>query len=53
MVIIVQVIIPTDLSEKQQRLARELDDSLEPRNLRARGGGGEGLFSRMRHSFFG
>jgi DnaJ-class molecular chaperone len=53
MVIVVQVIIPTDLSEEQQRLARELDDSLEPRNLRARGGGGEGFFSRMRHSFFG
>lgn len=51
LVIAVEVIVPTDLSEDQRELARKLGDSLEPRNLQ--GGDGEGFFSRVRHSFFG
>jgi DnaJ-class molecular chaperone len=52
LVIVVEVIVPTDLSEEQRELAQKLGDSLEPRNLRSRRGG-EGFFSRIRHSFFG
>jgi DnaJ-class molecular chaperone len=51
LVVAVEVIVPTDLSEEQRELAQKLSDALEPRNLRSRGGG-EGFFSRMRHSFF-
>jgi DnaJ-class molecular chaperone len=47
--IVVHVIVPTDLSEEQRELAEKLEESLEPRNLRA--GGGDGLFSRMRRAF--
>jgi molecular chaperone DnaJ len=52
MVIVVHVLIPSDLSEEQEELARKLGESLEPRNLRSSGGGeGESFFSRMRRSF--
>lgn len=53
LVIAVQVIVPTDLSNEQRELAEKLNEKLEPRNLRSQGGGGEGFFSRVRHSFFG
>lgn len=52
LVIAVEVIVPTDLSEEQRQLAERLAESLGPQNLRARGGE-EGFFSRVRHSFFG
>jgi molecular chaperone DnaJ len=52
LVIGVRVIVPTDLSEEQRELAEKLNESLEPRNLRSRASGGEGFFSRVRHSFF-
>jgi DnaJ-class molecular chaperone len=52
LVIAVQVIVPGDLSEEQRELAERLGETLEPRNLRARGGnGGESFFSRMRRAF--
>jgi DnaJ-class molecular chaperone len=50
-VIAVRVIVPTDLSDEQRELAERLNESIEPRNLRSRGGG-EGFFSRVRSSFF-
>jgi len=53
LVIAVQVIVPEELSEEQRELAEKLGETLGPRNLRSRQGGGEGIFSRMRHSFFG
>jgi DnaJ-class molecular chaperone len=51
LVIAVRVIVPTDLSDEQRELAERLNESIEPRNLRSRGGG-EGFFSRVRSSFF-
>lgn len=54
LVIAVQVIVPTELSEEQRELAEKLSETLGPENLR--GGGNrndEGFFSRVRHSFFG
>jgi DnaJ-class molecular chaperone len=53
LVIVVHVVVPSDLSEEQQELARKLGESLEPRNLRSSGNGGseEGFFSRMRRTF--
>ena len=53
LVIVVHVIVPSDLSEEQQELARKLGESLEPNNLRSSGNGGdeEGFFSRMRRGF--
>ena len=53
MVIAVQVIVPEQLSEEQRELVEQLNETLEPHNLRSRQGTGEGFFSRMRHSFFG
>jgi DnaJ-class molecular chaperone len=52
MIVAIQVVVPTDLSDEQRELARKLGASLEPRNLRG-GGEDEGFFSRVRHSFFG
>ena len=47
MVIVVHVLIPSDLSEEQEELARKLGESLEPRNLRSSGGErGELLLAR-------
>jgi DnaJ-class molecular chaperone len=51
LVVAVQVIVPEDLSEEQRELAERLGETLEPRNLRARGDGGESFFSRMRRAF--
>jgi DnaJ-class molecular chaperone len=51
LVVVVHVIVPTDLSEEQQELARGLGESLEPRNLRSKRGGEEGFFSRVRRAF--
>jgi DnaJ-class molecular chaperone len=51
MVVVVNVIVPRDLSEEQEELARRLGDSLEPRNLRGSGGGDDGFFSRVRRAF--
>jgi len=47
--VIVEVIVPTNLSEEQRELAARLDGSLEPENLGPRHG--EGLFSRVRRAF--
>ena len=49
--IVVHVIVPSDLSEEQRELAEQLDESLEPRNLRSAGGDEESLFSRVRRAF--
>ncbi|HEX5763521.1 MAG TPA: DnaJ domain-containing protein [Solirubrobacterales bacterium] len=52
LIIAVQVIVPGDLSDEQRELAEKLAETLEPRNFRSvGGGGGEGLFSRMRRAF--
>jgi DnaJ-class molecular chaperone len=53
LVVVVHVIVPSDLSEEQQVLARKLGETLGPDNLRARSGrdGGEGFFSRVRRAF--
>jgi DnaJ-class molecular chaperone len=53
LVIVVQVVVPGELSEEQRELAERLGETIEAHNLRSRQNGGEGLFSRMRHSFFG
>jgi DnaJ-class molecular chaperone len=52
LVIAVQVIVPVELSDEQREIAEKLGETLEQRNLRARGGGGgEGFFSRFRRAF--
>jgi DnaJ-class molecular chaperone len=51
LVIAIQVIVPTDLSEGQAELVERLGETLEPRNLRSPNGGGESFFSRMRRAF--
>lgn len=51
LVIAVQVIVPTGLSEEQAELAERLGETLGPHNLRSRGGDGESFFSRMRRAF--
>jgi DnaJ-class molecular chaperone len=51
LVIAVQVIVPTDLSEEQAELAERLGETLAPHNLRSREGGGESFFSRFRRAF--
>ena len=48
--IVVHVIVPSDLSEEQRKLAEKLEQSLEPRNLRS-DQGDEGFLSRMRRAF--
>jgi molecular chaperone DnaJ len=47
--IVVEVVVPVDLSDEQRELAGRLDDSLEPGNLEP--SGGDGLFSRVRRAF--
>jgi DnaJ-class molecular chaperone len=49
LVIAVRVIVPSELSEEQRELAKQLAETLEPRNLRS--GGGESFFSRVRRAF--
>jgi len=51
LVIVVQVIVPSGLSEEQEKLARKLGETLGPSNLRSRGGGEESFFSRVRRAF--
>jgi DnaJ-class molecular chaperone len=51
LVIAVQVIVPTDLSEEQAELAERFGETLGPSNLRSPNGGGESFFSRMRRAF--
>jgi DnaJ-class molecular chaperone len=53
LIVAVQVIVPEELSDEQRELAERLGETLGPRNLRSRQGGGEGFFSRVRDSFFG
>jgi DnaJ-class molecular chaperone len=51
LVIAVQVIVPSELSEEQRELAGKLGETLEPHNLRSGRGDGEGFFSRFRRAF--
>jgi DnaJ-class molecular chaperone len=51
LVIAVQVIVPSELSEEQRELAAKLGETLEPRNLRGGRGGEESFFSRVRRAF--
>ncbi len=48
--VVIQVIVPTDLSEEQRELAEKLEESLEPHNLRS-GQGDDGFLSRVRRAF--
>jgi molecular chaperone DnaJ len=47
--VILEVVVPTNLSEEQREIAERLDESLEEENLTQRQG--EGLFSRVRRAF--
>lgn len=47
--VVLNVIVPTNLSEEQRELTERLDESLEEDNLGPRHG--EGLFSRVRRAF--
>jgi DnaJ-class molecular chaperone len=49
LVIAVQVVVPTALSEEQRELAQKLNETLEPRNIPSQQD--EGFFSRMRRAF--
>jgi DnaJ-class molecular chaperone len=51
LIVAVQVIVPTELSEEQRELAERLGETLEPRNLRSARGGEESFFSRVRRAF--
>lgn len=48
--IVVNVIVPTDLSEEQRELAEKLGETLGPHNIHSQGGDG-GFFSRVRRAF--
>jgi molecular chaperone DnaJ len=47
--VLVEVVVPANLSEEQRRLTEQLDESLEPGNLGPQHG--EGLFGRVRRAF--
>jgi molecular chaperone DnaJ len=47
--IVLEVFVPTNLSDEQREIAERLDESLEDENLAPRHG--EGLFSRVRRAF--
>jgi molecular chaperone DnaJ len=47
--VILEVFVPTNLSEEQREIAEHLDESLEDENLTPQHG--EGLFSRLRRAF--
>jgi molecular chaperone DnaJ len=47
--VIVNVVVPTNLSEEQREVAERLDESLEDANLEPQHG--EGLFGRVRRAF--
>jgi DnaJ-class molecular chaperone len=53
LIVVVHVIVPSELSEEQQELARKLGETLEAGNLRSRGGGREedSFFTRVRRAF--
>ena len=52
LVIVVQVIVPTDLSEEQRELAERLGETLGPDNVRCPTGRRRGgFFSRVRRAF--
>jgi DnaJ-class molecular chaperone len=51
LVVVVHVIVPRDLSEEQEELARKLAETLGPSNLRSRRGQEESFFSRVRRAF--
>ena len=46
--VVLNVVIPTNLSEEQRELTRRLDESIKPENLRP---AQEGFFSRVRRAF--
>jgi molecular chaperone DnaJ len=46
--VVLNVVVPTNLSEEQRELARRLDETIEPENLRP---AQEGFFSRVRRAF--
>jgi molecular chaperone DnaJ len=47
--VVVDVIVPSGLSEEQRRMVERLDETLEPANLEP--GRGDGIFSRVRRAF--
>ncbi|HWO46558.1 MAG TPA: molecular chaperone DnaJ [Solirubrobacterales bacterium] len=47
--VIVEVFVPTNLSEEQREITERLDETLEDENLASQHG--EGLFSRLRRAF--
>jgi molecular chaperone DnaJ len=47
--VILNVVVPTNLSEEQREIAEQLDETLDEENLSAKQG--EGLFSRVRRAF--
>jgi DnaJ-class molecular chaperone len=51
LVIAVEVIVPSELSEEQRQLAESLGEALEPENFRAGRGEEESFFSRVRRAF--
>ena len=51
MVIVVQVIVPEELSEEQREMAERLGETMEAHNLRSRRGEEGSFFSRVRRAF--
>ena len=47
--VILNVVVPTNLSDEQREIAERLDETIEPENLSPQHG--EGLFSRVRRAF--
>jgi molecular chaperone DnaJ len=47
--VVVEVVVPTNLSEEQREIAERLDGTLEPDNLGPQHG--DGFFGRMRNVF--
>jgi DnaJ-class molecular chaperone len=47
--VILNVVVPANLSDEQREIAERLDETLEDENLAPRHG--EGLFSRVRRAF--
>jgi molecular chaperone DnaJ len=47
--VVVEVVVPTNLSEEQRELTERLDGTLQPENLGPQHG--EGFFGRMRNVF--
>jgi DnaJ-class molecular chaperone len=52
LVIAIQIVVPSELSDEQRELAEKLGETLEAHNLRSgRNGGEESFFSRVRRAF--